>query len=423
MEQNKSFWRQVSEGIHDACYIWAKEMKTTIKDEGVLIFFILVPIFYPLLYSWAYNNEVVREVPVAIVDMSHSQLSRQFIREYNASPDVEVAYKCNDMDEAKDLVQKQIVSGIVLIPEDFAQRLNRMEQSSISVYCDMSLMLTYKAIYQTAQTIATDLNEKIQISLSGNTTDREDQITTQPLAFDEVQIFNPAGGYGSFIIPAVLMLIIQQTLVLGIGLSAGTARENNRYQDLVPISRHYNGLFRIVIGKTMCYFMIYVVMTAYLTLFIPKLFHFTSLFRVTDLIGLMFPYLLACIFFGMFVSCIVHYRENVMLLVVFVTVPLLFLSGVSWPQSNIPGYWQGISWLFPSTFGVRAFVRLNSMGATLQDIRVEYEALWVQVVVYFFATCAVYRYQIIHTRHRAMERLEHMKGMAIAAKGHRKKSE
>ncbi len=416
MDKEKGLLGQINEGIHDACYIWAKEMKATIKDEGVLIFFILVPIFYPLLYSWAYNNEVVREVPVAIVDMSHSQLSRQYIREYNASPDVEVAYKCNDMDEAKDLVQKQVVSGIVLIPADFAERLNRMEQSSISVYCDMSLMLTYKAIYQTAQTIATDLNEKIQISLSGNATDREDQITSQPMAFDEVQIFNPAGGYGSFIIPAVLMLIIQQTLVLGIGLSAGTARENNRYQDLIPISRHYNGLFRIVFGKTMCYFMIYVVMTAYLTLVIPKLFHFTSLFRVSDLIGLMLPYLLACIFFGMFVSCILHYRENVMLLVVFATIPLLFLSGVSWPQSNIPGYWQGFSWLFPSTFGVRAFVRLNSMGATLQDIRVEYEALWIQVVVYFFATCAVYRYQIIHTRRRALERLNYMKERAQAAK-------
>lgn len=56
-------------------------MKNTIKDEGVLIFFILVPLGYPLLYSWIYNNEVVRDVPVAIVDMSHSQESRKFIRE------------------------------------------------------------------------------------------------------------------------------------------------------------------------------------------------------------------------------------------------------------------------------------------------------------------------------------------------------
>ena len=408
----KGFLKQISEGVHDMCYIWAKEMKYTIRDEGVLIFFILVPLLYPLLYSWAYNNEVVHEVTVAVVDMSNSSASREFIREYDASPDVKVAFKCNDMTEAKDLVQKQVAHGIVYIPTEFSQKINRMQQAHISVYCDMSLMLTYKAIFQTAQAVASKINEKIQIALSGNFTKRDELVATNPLNVESVQIFNPTGGYGSFIIPAVLMLIIQQTLVLGIGLSAGTARENNRYQDLVPISRHYNGTFRIVLGKSLCYFMIYLVISAYLLLVVPKIFSFTSIFHIRPLIGLIVPYLLASIFFGMFVSCIIRYRENVMLLVVFASIPLLFLSGISWPQSNIPGYWQGFSWLFPSTFGVRGFIRLNSMGATLQDIAPEYRALWYQVIAYFLATCAVYRYQIISTRHRATNRIEVIKERA-----------
>ena len=408
----KGFLKQISEGVHDMCYIWAKEMKYTIRDEGVLIFFILVPLLYPLLYSWAYNNEVVHEVTVAVVDMSNSSASREFIREYDASPDVKVAFKCNDMTEAKDLVQKQVAHGIVYIPAEFSQKINRMQQAHISVYCDMSLMLTYKAIFQTAQAVASKINEKIQIALSGNFTKRDELVATNPLNVESVQIFNPTGGYGSFIIPAVLMLIIQQTLVLGIGLSAGTARENNRYQDLVPISRHYNGTFRIVLGKSLCYFMIYLVISAYLLLVVPKIFSFTSIFHIRPLIGLIVPYLLASIFFGMFVSCIIRYRENVMLLVVFASIPLLFLSGISWPQSNIPGYWQGFSWLFPSTFGVRGFIRLNSMGATLQDIAPEYRALWYQVIAYFLATCAVYRYQIISTRHRATNRIEVIKERA-----------
>lgn len=416
MDKEKGLWGQINEGIHDACYIWAKEMKATVKDEGVLIFFFLVPIFYPLLYSWAYNNETIHNVPVAVVDMSHSQMSRQFIREYDASSDVRVAYKCNDMSEAKDLVQKQVVDGIVYIPADFATRLNRMEQTAISVYTDMSLMMTYKAIYQSAQAVASDLGAKMNVALSGNTTHREDEITVQPLAYEEVPIFNPTGGYGSFLLPAVLILIIQQTLVLGIGLAAGTARENNRYQDLVPISKHYNGLFRIVFGKSMCYFMVGAVTSAWLTLAIPRLFGFPALFRASDLVAFLFPYILACIFFGMFVSCIVRYRENVILLVVFASLPLLFLSGVSWPQSNIPGYWQGFSWLFPSTFGARGFIRINTMGATLHDVRPEFVCLWIQAIAYFLATCAVYRYQILHTRRHALERLEYMKERAEQAK-------
>lgn len=399
----------IIEGTRDACAVWRDEMRQVFRDEGVLIFFFIVPLAYPLLYSWIYNNEVVREVPVVVVDDSHSHMSREFIRRCDASPDVRIAYHASDIDEAKMLVSRQIVKAIYYIPADFQTRLNRMEQSTVSVFCDMSLMLTYKASYQTALMVSQQMNSDIQVKLAGRYTKREEQIQRRTLDYDEVPVFNPAGGYGSAVLPAVLMLILQQTLVLGIGLSAGTSRESNRYQDLVPIQKHYHGTFRIVLGKALCYFMIYAVMGTWLTVVVPRIFHFPCLAQWQDLLAMMIPYTLACIFFGITVSCIVRYRENVMLLMVFVSVPLLFLSGASWPQSDIPGFWQGVSWMFPSTFGVRAYIRMNSMGGTLGDVLLEYRILWVMVCVYFFIACAVYRYQIIQSRRHAMERLEFLK--------------
>lgn len=399
----------IIEGTRDACAVWRDEMRQVFRDEGVLIFFFIVPLAYPLLYSWIYNNEVVREVPVVVVDDSHSHMSREFIRRCDASPDVRIAYHASDIDEAKMLVSRQVVKAIYYIPADFQTRLNRMEQSTVSVFCDMSLMLTYKASYQTALMVSQQMNSDIQVKLAGRYTKREEQIQRRTLDYDEVPVFNPAGGYGSAVLPAVLMLILQQTLVLGIGLSAGTSRESNRYQDLVPIQKHYHGTFRIVLGKALCYFMIYAVMGTWLTVVVPRIFHFPCLAQWQDLLAMMIPYTLACIFFGITVSCIVRYRENVMLLMVFVSVPLLFLSGASWPQSDIPGFWQGVSWMFPSTFGVRAYIRMNSMGGTLGDVLFEYRILWVMVCVYFFIACAVYRYQIIQSRRHAMERLEFLK--------------
>lgn len=407
--KNNGLIRRMVQGIEDACYIWLQEIKMILHDEGVLMFVLLVPLGYPLLYSWIYNNEVVREVPVAVVDESRSSLSREFIQHCDASPDVRIKYLASNMEEAKQLVANQEVEGIYRIPSDFNTRLNRMQQATIGVYCDMSVMLQYKAIFQTAQAVSQEMGSEIQVKLSGNYTDRENQISTKPLDFDEVPIFNPSGGYGSFILPAVLILIIQQTLLLGIGMAAGTARENNRYKDLVPISRHYQGIFRIVTGKSMCYFMIYAVMAAYLCIAVPRIFHFVMLGEPTTLIAILFPYVLACIFFGLTLSCMIRYRENVMLLVVFTSVPFLFLSGVSWPQSNISGLWQAVGWLFPSTFGIRAYVRVQSMGASLQDVIVEYKALWIQVLVYFFLACGVYRYQIIRSRDHAIQRLNYMK--------------
>ena len=401
-----SIFHKISNWLEDAAYIWRQEIKQVFRDEGVLIFCIIVPLAYPLLYSWIYNNEVVHEVPVVVVDQSHSQLSRQFVRMCDASPDVKIISYAEDLDDAQSLVSRQIVKGIYLIPSDFSTKINRMEQAVISVYCDMSLMLTYKAIYMTSMQVSQAMGAEIQKKVSGNYTDREDAITTRPMDFEDVPAFNPAGGYGNFIIPGVLMLILQQTLVLGIGLAAGTARERNRYSDLVPINRCYSGVYRIICGKALCYLMVYAVMSAWLTMIVPRIFSFITLIQWQDLLALMVPYLLACVFFGMTVSCLVHYRENVMLLMVFISLPLLFMTGVSWPQSNIPGAWQGVSWLFPSTFGVRAFVRMNTMGGVLSDVVSEIRCLWIQAAAYFGFACIVYGIEKRCTYRHAQERLE-----------------
>lgn len=389
-----SIFRKYKEHLTDVLYIWREELKQVIKDEGVLMFLVIVPLGYPLLYSWIYNNESLHETPVVVVDQSHSALSRQFINDCDASSDVHIAYYAEDLDEARSLVSRQLVRGVYFIPSDFATRVSRGEQGTISVYCDMSLMLAYKAVYQTAMVEAGRLGAGLNIKKSGNYTKREDAITAQPLAVDDVTMFNPSGGYGSCVLPAVLMLILQQAIALGIGMAAGTARERNRNGQLIPTDDpHYRGAYRIVWGKALCYGMIGAVAAAYLSMAVPCMFSFPQLANGWTLLAMLLPYTMASVFFGMTVSCLVRYRENVMLLMVFVSVPLLFLTGVSWPQSSIPGAWQGVSWLFPSTFGVRAFIRINSMGATVSQILPEIRILWIQAAIYLSMACLVYRYQ------------------------------
>ena len=404
-----SIFHKILHWLDDLAYVWRYELRQVFRDEGVLLFCIVVPLVYPLLYSWIYNNESIHEVPVVVVDQSHSQLSRQFIRMCDASPDVCVACYAVDLDDAQSLVSRQVVKGIYFIPEDFATKVNRMEQSSISVYCDMALMLTYKAIYQTAMAVSQKMGAGIQTRLAGKYTRREEVINASPLDVEEVAMFNPQAGYGTAVLPAVLMLIIQQTLALGIGLAAGTARERNRYGDLIPVHPCYAGVGRIVSGKALCYLMVYAVMSTYLTIVVPRFFSFIHIAPWQNLLALMIPFLLACVFFGMTVSCLVRYRENVMLIMVFVSVPLLFLSGVSWPQSSIPGAWQGISWLFPSTFGIRAFVRMNTLGGTISDVLPEIRCLWIQVAAYFGAACLVYGHQLRLSRRHAQERLIYLR--------------
>ena len=387
MNKITTFWE-------DTAKVWLHEMRDMFKDEGALLFVILLPLAYPLLYSWIYNNEVVREVPVAVVDNSHSQTSREFVRHVDASPDVRVAAWSNNLEEASRLVARQEVYGIILLPEDFDRQLGRMQQAHVSVYCNMGLMLTYKAIFQTCSAVAADMNSHIQIALSGNPTTREDQLTTHPMQVSDVPIFNNTGGYGNFILPGVLVLIIQQVMLLGIGIAYGTSYEKRRFARLTPMYERRFGLARNMIGRTMGFFVLFLLIAAWVLLAVPRMFHFVQMLHFSDFLLFVVPYLLACVFFATTFSFFIRQRENVMLLVVFTSVPFLFMSGVSWPKSNIPEVWQWFSWLFPSTFGIQGFIKMNTMGGVFSDIIPEIKGLWIQTIIYGVFATLVTRWQV-----------------------------
>lgn len=407
--KHQSLHNIIRQGISSLFHICAKELKAVFKDQGVLIFFILVPLAYPIVYAFIYTQEVVRDVPVAVVDNSHSSMSREFIRMVDGTPDVKVQSYCADMEEAQNLIEEGLIYGIIYIPKEFTDDITSGKQTTVSIYSDMSGLLYYKALLMAATNVSLEMNKEIKIQRMGNTTDRQDEVGTTPIEYESISMFNPQDGFASFLIPAVLILIIQQTLLLGIGLSAGTARETNRYQDLVPLSRKYNGTLRIVLGKSLAYLMVYAAISAYVLCAIPKMFSLVQLPDTFTLAMFILPYLLACIFFAMTCSIFIHHRESCMMIYVFTSVPLLFISGISWPGAAIPDFWKAVSWIAPSTFGINGFVRINSMGATLSDVSTEFQALWLQAGIYFITTCIVYRKQIQISHKHIEEKLRRVR--------------
>ncbi len=399
----------IKEGFHDLFHIWLEELRNVFKDQGVLIFFILVPLGYPVLYTLIYNNEGLREVPVAVVDQANSAQSREFLRLTDGSANVEIASHCADMEEAKELIRQQKAYGIIFIPAEFDRDLARGQQTRVLIFCDMSGLLYYKAILSTCTDVSLKMNKEIKISRLGNTTDRQDEVSTQPIRYTEVSMFNPQNGFACFIIPGVIVLIIQQTLLLGIGLSVGTARENNRFSDLVPIDRHYHGTLRIVLGKSLVYFMVFLLMGTYMTCLIPHMFNLLQLAHAATLFGFLIPYIIACIFFAITASILIRDRESCMVAFIFTSMIFLFISGISWPGAAVPAFWKYVSWLFPSTFGINGFIRINSMGASLDQVRFEYQALWLQAGCYFITACLVYRHQIMLSRKHALQRLTQLR--------------
>ena len=380
--------------IRNIFHIWYDELADMFKDKGILIFVIFVPLFYPLLYSWVYTNEVVREVPAAVVDDSRTTQSREFIRMVDATPDVDVVAHCTTVAEAEELLRRREAFGIIRIPESSTKDIWHGDQTVVGIYSDMSSMLYYKALLLATTKVSLEMNADIKVERHMHgTTDRQDEIQHTPIEYDYVALYNPQSGFAAFLIPPVLMLILQQTLLLGIGMSAGRMRERFR-GSLVPFHHDYKNPVYIVLGKAAAYFGIYIVMAVYAFTIVTHGFSLPQLGDLATLTAFVVPFLLACIFLAMVLSSLVWRREDCILLFVCLSVPLLFISGISWPGAAVPAFWKAVSCLFPSTFGMNGYVRIQSMGATLSDVAFELRGLWIQAGVYFLLACLIYRRQI-----------------------------
>lgn len=382
------------------CLVCLNECKSILRDHGILTFIIFVPLVYPLLYSYVYTNEVVRNVPVAVVDNSGSRLSREFVRKMDATPDVNIKYHTHSMAEAEELLKQQKVYGILQIPKSFNKDLYRGEQTHVGIYCDMASMLYYKALMLSANNVALEMNRDIKISDHlGSYTDREDEVNKTPIRYDYIPLYNPQSGFAAFLIPPILMLIIQQTILLGIGMSAGNNREKYSGR-LFPMTMKYNSAVDTVIGKGIPFFILYILLGVYMFTFVSQSFGLPRLGDYWTFLKILIPFVIACICFGFVLSKFVYRREDCILLFVFLSVPLVFLSGISWPGSEMPQFWKYISYIFPSTFGMNGYTRIAGMGASLSDIKFEYCGLWIQSVVYFILATIFYHFQISRKREK-----------------------
>lgn len=375
-------------------HVWLDELTDIVKDEGILIFIILLPLAYPLLYAMIYNTETQRELPICVVDDNMSARSRDFIRRVDATPEVKVAAHCVSMADAQELMRMRKVYGILRIPSEFDTELWRGNQTVVGLYSDLTSMLYYKVEYLAVINVAQELNRNIKVREHQNTTtSREESLARWPIRFDEVKMYNSAGGFAAFLIPPVLMLILQQALCLGVGMSMGRSRE--RFHGLViPPTKHYKNTLAIVLGKGLVHFLLFLLMAFYMSTCVTRWFGLPQLAHFVDLLGFFIPYLLACTYMAIFYSSFIYRREDCILLFVFMSIPLLFLSGVSWPGASIPPLWKVVGSVFPSTWGLNAYVRISGMGASLGDCREEIMALWILAAIYFLLSCLMYMFEI-----------------------------
>lgn len=365
-----------------------EEFRNIFADKGVLMIFFGAIFFYSIFYPIPYTNEVLKNVPVAVVDLDHSSLSRKLARMVDAHESTAVTAKPANLLEAEQLFFKRKAHGILIIPHDFERKILRKEQSTVTVYSDASYLLYYQQVMTGVGVAAGTLSAGIEIKRmqGGGFTEAQAKEARDPLPLISVALFNPSGGYASYVVPAVLVIILQQTLLIGIGMLGGTAREE-REQTFPFATRMPGSIVAMVLGKGAAYLSIYLFNAAYYFIVLPRLYRFPQRIDPLDLALFVLPFLLAVIFLGLTLSTLFRQRETSMLALMFTSLPALFLAGFSWPKESIPLWLRTVSYLLPSTAGTDGLLRINQMGASLHDVRFDVIVLWGLALLYFFLAC------------------------------------
>lgn len=335
-KQITSYWQQFRTVVRN-------EYGSIFTDAGVILVLVLALLIYSTLYSLAYGTQVLRNVPIGVIDMSNTSTSRQLINTFNAGPNVYVAYEPGDMDEAKHLFYDREIYGVVYIPSDYEEKLLGGQQAVVSLYVDASYFLMYRQAFQelVSGIGTTGAMVEFQRLIAKGANIPQATATTQPVIYQSHNLFNPYLGYGSFVMPAIIMVIIQQTMLIGIGMIGGTWSEFGLYKKLIPPGRRRMSTLPVVAGKAFVYASIYAVTLFYILGLHYKLFHFPTNGHTADIIAFLIPYLLSCIFLGIAVSTLFQRREQSIMLLLWCSIPALMLSGASVPREAMPEWLTG----------------------------------------------------------------------------------
>ena len=381
------------------------EFRTIFTDGGVMLVLIFALLIYATVYSLAYGSQVLRDVPIGVVDQSRTQASRTLIETFNAGPNTYVAYEPSDMEEARELFYDRKIYGVVYIPADYERNLLGGLQANVAIYCDASYFLMYRQVFQELVTTIGQTGAMVEFQrlIAKGANIPQAQAVTQPVIYQSHNLFNPYLGYGTFVMPAIIIVIIQQTMLIGIGMIGGTWREHGLYRKLRPAGRGRMSTLPIVMGRATVYAAIYAVTCAYVLGVHYRLFHFPMNGSAGAVAVIMTLYVAACIAMGIAVSTLFRYRENSLLLLLWTSIPVLMVSGVSFPKEGIPEWLFNLGKLLPSSHGVNGFIRIQTMGASLGEVFAEVKWLVILTIVYGGLAC-IGTHQVIRREEREQAR-------------------
>lgn len=346
-----------------------RSLSAVIKDRNVLLLVLVGPLVYSIYYPFPYSSQTVREIPVAIADLDRSSLSRELVRLADASPDIKVISVVNDPAQLRQAMWDGDIEGGMIIPRKFRRNALRGETAKIIVLGNGAYFMFNRGqmigFTGAAQTLSKDIELKYELASSVSQAQTDER--SEPVRLELRAASNPSGGYATYVVPAVAVVVMQQTLLLGICMLMGTWRESG-----APFDMQYRGnrLALVFAAASICF-----INTIYYIGIVYWWEDYPHLGELRDLLPVIVVYCVTAAAWSVAIGSFIRYRVQAVLHLVPTSMPIIFLAGFSWPLEAIPAPLVALGIIVPSTAGVQAFLNVDQMGASFMQVLPEIVSL------------------------------------------------
>ena len=360
---SQSFWNS-----------FIQTFKDVFGDKGVLLMLIIAPIIYGFFYPWPYSSEVVNHVPVGIIDHDNSNLSRTLVRYASASPYLNTERFINEQ-AAKEAIWSDQIAGYMVIPAGLEEQVQSGEQAHVSVLGNGGYFILNKNVQlgfsQAVGTVSAGIKVKKSIAKGAYASTAAQNTQAVPLRI--MPLYNQTEGYGAYVVPAVSVIILQQTLLMATAMLIGTWYEQRRHSTSI----------RGWLGRIGALSSLSFIVGCFYYGWAFELHHYP---RGQNMLGTLLFLALFCptvATLGCVLGLWFRQRERSMQILIFISLPIFFLSGSPWPADQLPQVLQVIRWLVPTTPAINTSVQLNQMGASISQVSIGFYALAGLWLLYF----------------------------------------
>jgi ABC-2 type transport system permease protein len=353
---------------------FAAEWRRVLAIRGAFILLVIAPLIYGLYYPQPYLSQILRKVPIAVVDNDLSELSRGIVQTLDASGAVRVAVQADTLAEARAALDRGEAFAVVGIPPGTQRDVLKGITAHLPIYADATYLFIFRS---TGTGIATAIDTlSSELAAGGARTDgslvKASLAAQSPADILLQPVFNPVGGYASYIVPAAFVLILQQTLLIGAAMLTGVALAQAR-----------GGAFASVLGRGIAHLTIYLPALALYFIVLPRVYGFSALGNPLQLLALASLFILATSFMGQAAGAWFKRPETPTLIFLATSLPQFFLAGFSWPREAIPAPVLAAGYIFPSDLAIDGIVRIGQLGASLWEVARDWRGLWGLAIGYF----------------------------------------